>query len=464
MTPTRTLRSVAVPPSRNRPNVVLVFADQWRAQAVGYAGAPNVQTPNLDALARDSVRFSSAVANCPVCSPYRASLITGQYPLTHGVFTNDVHLEHNVPSIADAFRDAGYDTAYIGKWHLNDRGRLAFVPPEDRQGFDFWRAMECTHQYNASHYYADTDEMLAWDGYDAAAQTRCAEDYLRRHDSTRPFFFVLSWGPPHNPYHTAPERFRSLYDPQRLALRPNIPESDAAKAREDLAGYYAHCSALDACLGDLLATLDDTGLADDTLFVFTSDHGDMHGSHGGWRKQWPYDESVLVPFLLRAPAHLAGKPREIDAPLGAVDIMPTLLELCGIDVPRSVEGLSFAPLLRGAAGAPTDAALIACYHPFSEWWRDRGGREYRGLRTARNTYVRTLDGPWLLFDNHADPFQLDNLCGRAEHAELQAALDRRLADILRAQGDEFRPGAEYLERFGIKVDERGATPTAPWPT
>ena len=445
------------------PNMVFVFADQWRAQATGYAGDPNVQTPNLDALATQSVNFTAAVANCPVCSPYRASLITGQYPLTHGVFVNDVHLGHHVPSIADAFAGAGYDTAYVGKWHLDGRGRLAFIPPGDRQGFQFWRAMECTHQYNESYYYGDDDTTLKWDGYDAEAQTRCAAQYVREHDRARPFFLVLSWGPPHNPYQTAPERFRALYEPDAITLRPNVPESDAAKAREDLAGYYAHCSALDACLGELLAALDECSIAENTIFVFTSDHGDMHGSHGGWRKQWPYDESIRVPFLMRWPAQLGREAREIAEPFGVVDIMPTLLGLCGIDVPPSVEGSDFAPFLRGEADAPQDAALIACYHPFSEWWRDRGGREYRGLRTKRHTYVRSLDGPWLLFDNATDPQQLENLCGRPEHAALQAELDARLQQILDAQGDEFRPSSEYIAQWSYEVDARGATPSDPWP-
>ena len=192
------------------PNVVFVFADQWRAQAAGYAGDRNVRTPNLDRLATESIHFTTAVSNCPVCSPYRACLMNGQYPLTHGVFVNDVHLGHDVPSIADAYKGAGYDTAYIGKWHVDGRGRLAFIPPEGRQGFDFWRAMECTHQYNESYYYGDGETTLKWDGYDAEAQTRCAAQYVRGHDRARPFFLVLSWGPPHNPYQTAPELFRAL--------------------------------------------------------------------------------------------------------------------------------------------------------------------------------------------------------------------------------------------------------------
>jgi len=135
---------------RSRPNVVFLLADQWRAQAAGFAGNADVITPNLDRLAAAGINFTNAVSCCPVCSPYRGSLMTGQYPLTHGVFVNDVQLSNKAVSIAQAYKAAGYDTAYIGKWHLDGRGRSNFTPPERRQGFEFWRALECTHNYNNS--------------------------------------------------------------------------------------------------------------------------------------------------------------------------------------------------------------------------------------------------------------------------------------------------------------------------
>lgn len=449
----------AEPPKR--PNLVFVFADQWRAQAAGHAGDPNVKTPSLDRLAGRSVRFTNAVSCCPVCSPYRASLLTGQYADTHGVFLNDVHLASDAPTIAKEFKRAGYDTAYVGKWHLNDHGRLRFIPRADRQGFDFWRVMECTHNYNKSPYYADEDKKLFWEGYDARAQTACVQEYLRGRDKARPFALFLSWGPPHDPYETAPPEFRAMYDPAALKLRANVPKGSEARARKWLAGYYAHCSALDRCLGELLATLQETGLEDNTVFVFTSDHGDMLGSHGEDHKQRPYDESILVPFLLRWPAGL-GQPREIRAPLNSPDIMPTLLGLCGLQAPKSAQGADWSPVLLGRREPPADgAALIACYAPFGEWTRARGGREYRGVRTERYTYVRDLKGPWLLFDNQQDCFQMKNLAGSPEHAEIQKRLEEALQRELRRAGDEFLPGGEYLRKWGYKVDATGSMPTRP---
>jgi len=436
-------------------NVVFVFGDQWRAQATGYAGDPNVKTPNLDALARESTNFTTAVANCPVCSPYRASLLTGQYPLTHGVFLNDVHLADDAVSVGKVFKGAGYDTAYVGKWHVDGRGRSAFIPPESRQGFDFWRALECTHNYNDSAYYADGREKLAWEGYDAEAQTRCAQEYIRSRTDDKPFLLILSWGPPHNPFETAPERFRKLYDPADIILRPNVPENAAEQARRELAGYYAHCSAMDEYLGDLLGTLDEAGLADETSFMFSSDHGDMLGSQGHQRKQKPWDESVLVPCLLHCPELFGRAAREVRMPFSCPDIMPTLLGLCGLDVPRAVEGLDHSRFLLGKEEPKADAALIACYQPFAEYW---DGREYRGVRTERHTYVRSLKGPWLLYDNREDPYQMANLCGKPEHAEVQADLEARLTRILAEQRDEFLSGAEYVGRWGYAVDGSGAVP------
>ncbi|MBN1642206.1 MAG: sulfatase [Anaerolineae bacterium] len=449
-----------------KPNVLLVFGDQWRAQAAGYAGNVNVQTPNLDRLAGQSVRFEHAVAGCPVCSPYRASLLTGQYPLTHGVFVNDVTLRPSPHSLAHAFAEQGYATAYVGKWHVDGHGRSNHIPPERRQGFDYWKALECTHDYAHSAYYAgDSDEKRTWEGYDAIAQTRDAQRYIAdrcadARQREQPFLLVLSFGPPHAPYRTAPEAYQALYDPAAIVLRPNVPEHAAQPSlREDLAGYYAHCTALDACVGDLLQTLRSCGIEEDTVVLFTSDHGDMLGSHGRYKKQQPWDESIRVPFLLRYPALLGAEGRALDAPIDAPDIMPTLLGLCGLPVPEGVEGLDYSRYVRGGRNPSDGAALLMCPQPFGQWTAQRhGGREYRGLRTVRYTYTRSLDGPWLLYDNERDPYQMENLVGDPAHADLVRELDAWLQRRLDALGDAFLPGIDYIREWGYTVDENGTVP------
>ncbi len=444
-----------------QPNIVFVFGDQWRQQATGYAGNPDVKTPHLDALAKECVSFSRAISGCPVCSPYRASLLTGQRPLTHGVFVNDVCLEPNGASIAEAFSAAGYDTAYIGKWHVDGHGRSNYIPPERRLGFDYWKVLECTHNYNHSAYYSgNSDEKLYWEGYDAIAQTHDAEAYIRDHaTSNRPFLLMLSWGAPHAPYDTAPEDYRKLYDPNAIALRPNVPDDMATKAREWLAGYYAHCSTLDACMGSLLDTLDECGLVDDTILVFTSDHGDMLGSQGHMKKQRPWDESIRVPFLLRYPGLVGWQARETDALIDAPDILPTLLGLCEILIPNTVEGVDFSGHIVGGDDPSGGAALLQCLQPFGQWTpRLHGGKEYRGLRTKRYTYVRDLRGAWLLYDNESDPYQMRNLVDDPKLATIRDELDEALLKKLAHQGDEFLPGRDYIKRWGYPVDENGTVP------
>jgi arylsulfatase A-like enzyme len=439
---------------RKKPNLVYVFADQWRAEAAGYAGNREVRTPHLDRLAEESVNFANAVSCCPVCCPYRASLLTGQYPLTHGVFLNDVPLRSEAVSLAEIYQRAGYQTAYIGKWHLDGNQRSAFIPRERRQGFEFWKALDCTHAYNNSFYYSDENVRHKWDGYDAIAQTRVAQQYIREH-AAAPFVLVLSWGPPHDPYGTAPEKYRAFFKPEEISLRPNVPEADHPKARQALAGYYAHIAALDDCAGDILQTIRGAGIEKDTIFVFTSDHGDMLFSRGGQNKQQPWDESIRVPLLLRYPALLGGKGIVLDLPINTPDILPTLLGLSDIAVPETVEGTDFSGVLTGKSPAPDCAALIMCPSPFGQWTRARGGREYRGVRTRRYTYVRDLKGPWLLYDNERDPYQLDNLCNKPEHAALQARLEATLAQKLKDTHDEFLAGGEYIKKWAYEVDDSG---------
>jgi len=441
-----------------KPNLVFIFADQWRAQATGYAADPNAKTPKLDKLASESINFSNAVSGCPVCSPYRASLMTGRYPLTHGVFLNDVPLNTDAVSIAQAYDRAGYETGYIGKWHLDGNKRSAFIPKERRQGFQFWKSLGCTHNYNNSFYYADKNIKLKWECYDAIAQTREAQRYIREHTDGKPFALFLSWGPPHAPYHTAPEKYRRLFNEAEIKLRPNVPKAHRAKARKALAGYYAHIAALDDCVGEIVRTVRESGIEEDTILVFTSDHGDMLFSQGEQKKQRPWEESIRVPMLLRYPATVGREGKTIDMPINSPDIMPTLLGLSGIEIPGTVEGEDFSGVLRGTEKPKNDAVLIACPSPFGQWKRTQGGREYRGVRTRRYTYVRDLKGPWLLYDNEQDPYQVKNLCNKPEYSDLQKKLESILSQKLKQTNDEFVSGWDYIKKWGYVVDESGTVP------
>lgn len=446
---------------QQKPNVIFVFADQWRAQDVGYNGNTVVKTPTIDKLAEESVVFTNAVSGCPVCCPYRASLLTGQYPLTHGVFYNDKSLNPEANSIAKVYKKAGYETGYIGKWHLNGHepgeetfeARMKFIPKEQRQGFDFWQVLECTHDYNNSFYYEDSPEQLKWEGYDAIAQTKSAIGYVnKKSKKDKPFLLMLSWGPPHAPYQTAPEKYQKMYSPATIEIRPNVPDELREKAREDIAGYYAHISALDDCVKELLAAVEEKGISDNTIFVFTSDHGDMLYSHGEVKKQKPWDESLLVPFLIRYPEKLGKTQKVIEMPINTPDIMPTLLGLSGIIVPETVEGTDYSKVITGEEKPKNEAVLIQCAVPFHQWNYGLGGREYRGVRTNRFTYVRDLNGPWLLYDNVMDPYQMNNLLGLDEYLFIQSDLENQLQQLLQQTNDKFLSGEEYMIKWNYLWD------------
>lgn len=444
-----------------KPNVVFVFADQLRGCSVGYAGQEPVKTPNIDRFASQGAIFTNAVSMIPVCGPYRACLITGRTPLSTGIVLNDIALKTTEVSVAHAFKQAGYDTAYIGKWHLDGPDRTAPVPPGPRrQGFDFWMGANFEHNYDRSRYTDNDGTVRQWKGWDARAQTTEAIRYMERRTQTdHPFCLFLSWGPPHHPYRLAPQEYLDRYDPAEINGRPNCLDVP----RDDLWGYYAQTTFLDDQFQRIVDALDEFGLTEDTILVFTSDHGDMHGSHGVYKKQWPWSESILVPFVLRYPG-VAPEGAVLQFPISVIDIMPSLLGLAGAPVPDTVEGVDLAPFIRGDRDDPPESVLIMNPCPFSvgdprgpDQYPDYKGMrlEYRGVITDRYTYVRTIDRRWLLYDNREDPYQMTNLIDAPEHEETRRHLENLMQAHMDTIGDQFLPKEAYYERYGIQLDRRG---------
>jgi arylsulfatase A-like enzyme len=462
---TGAMRVSAAP--EQKPNILFIFADQWRGSATGYAGDPNVKTPNLDRLAAQSLNFCNTVSVCPVCTPYRASLLTGRFPTSTGMFLNDAYLPSEELCMAEILKTAGYTTGYIGKWHIDGHGRDDFIPPERQQGWEYWKVGECSHNYNNSFYYSGNDpQKKFWEGYDAFAQTKDAQNYLKEKVSGgKPFTLVVSYGTPHFPHGSAPDEYKKLYPPESIKLPPNVPESQQAAARKEAQGYYAHCTALDKCIGDLLATLDEAGLTQNTIVVFTSDHGETLGSHGNkpCQKQVPWDVSARVPFLLRFPAGQAGHGLAVKTPITTPDILPTLLGLAGVPIPGSIEGDDLSGAVRNPKISMDRAALYMGVAPFANLGAEAqdNSREYRAIRTSRYTYARDLKGAWLLYDDEKDPYQMNNLANKPEYASLQKELDGKLQAELKKRGDEFRDGQYYIDLWGYKVRNGNSIPYKP---
>lgn len=442
-----------------KPNIVYVCADQWRAESLGSAGNPNVITPNLDKLASEGVNFTNAISTNPVCTPYRAMMLTGQYPLKNGMFMNDVSLDPDSQSFAKLYKQEGYNTAYIGKWHLDGNGRSAFIPKERRQGFDYWKVLECSHSYNNSNYWGNDDELHSWEGYDAAAQTKDAIAYIEAQaKSESPFCLMLSWGPPHAPYETAPKEFQDLYENMDIQLRPNVPDELTEITKAILKGYYAHCSALDSYIKQLQDAIKRNNIEDNTIFVFTSDHGDLINSHKQRKKQRIYEESAKVPFIIKYPALFGKQGQKSDFLLNTLDILPTMLGMSGLNVPDGLDGEDITDVILGKKEDDRKAALVSCIQPFGQWKRALGGKEFRGVITKRYTYAKDLSGEWLFFDNVEDPYQLNNLAGNPAFESIAENLEELLDKELNRLDDEFLPGSSYLEKWEHKVDSTGTVP------
>jgi arylsulfatase A-like enzyme len=425
-----------------KPNILYIFADQMRASVMGCMHDEPVQTPNLDRLATQGVLFTHAYANTPVCTPSRATLLTGKHALSARCIVNDLRLPEDELSIADVLNGHGYRCGYVGKWHLDGISRHMFTPPgRRRHGFDdYWAAYNCNHNYLDPKWFEDdSPELKHGTGYDADIQTDQAIGFIERFQA-EPWCLFLSWGPPHDPYRMAPKEFLEMYPPDQIALRPNMEGVD----REAVAGYYAHVSALDHNMGRLMATLDRLGLADDTIVVFSSDHGDMLWAHGRRNKQQPHEESIHIPLIIRWPGHLpAGKVEE--TLIGVSDHTPTLLGLAGAPAPATMNGLDLSGRLLGQdAPAPTSVFINehASFDQAQTW------QPWRGVRTQRYTYARWLQGGALLFDNAADPYQMHNLAHEPEHAALLGELEAELQGWLARLGDKFMPGEAHIRELG----------------
>ncbi len=440
-----------------RPNIVYVFADQWRASSVGYTGDTNIKTPAIDHLASEGLNFVNCVSVQPVSTPHRASLMTGRYPTSTGMFLNDLYLPSEELCIAEIFAEAGYNTGYIGKWHLDGHGRSTFIPPARRQGWEYWKTAECDHNNHRSHYYTgNSDVKLHWEGFDVFAQTADAQSYiLDKSKNNKPFILMLSYGPPHPASPKAPEEYRAMYPMENIVVPGNVPVELHQKAKEELQNYYALASTIDKSIGDLLKTIEEAGIADNTIFIFTSDHGGMIYSHGFPRadKQVAWNESAHVPFLLRYPKMHGKQGRVVETPINTPDITATLIGLAGIKMPKTIEGENLSKLVKKDTEIKDRSSLFMSVAPFNGT-----GLAYRAIRTKRYTYTRYIDASRTLFDHVNDPLELNNLIGNAEFNAVAKKMEAKLKKQLTKINDDFRDPKTYIEQYGYELDSKNAIP------
>jgi arylsulfatase A-like enzyme len=443
------------------PNILVVLADQLRAQSVGCYGNTEVKTPHLDRMASEGVLFENALANTPVCCPARANMLTGAYSHRNGMIANDLRLRESETTIAEILETRKYRTGFIGKWHLDGGPRLpGFIPPGPRrQGFEFWAANECSHQHFNTQYFRDSPDPVPIRKFEAEAWTDIGIEFLKesRRDP-RPFFLTIAMGPPHDPY-GAPGEYMKMYNPAKLAMRPNWRQgAPNVPGPKEIAAYYAATTAVDDQMGRLLRTLQELSMDENTIVLFSSDHGDMLGSQGQRLKRKPWEESIRIPGIMRYPRRLKAG-RRLDVPFTQVDFAPTLLSLCGIRPLDTMQGIDLGSIVLGQHGRAPDSAFFQIFGPYQG---DGTEACWRGIRTPTHMYARYRDKPWVLYDLQKDPYQMNNLAGQRGAAGLQAELEKRLNQWMERTGDSWNynwshpvedRGRLYRHRTFYTVDE-----------
>lgn len=435
-----------------KPNLLWIFGDQHRGQALGVAGDPNVYTPNIDNLAREGLYFRQAVSNNPWCTPFRGSLLTGRY--SHDcVWQTPQRLDPNHRTIADILRAAGYRSHYIGKWHLGGSNEDHHIPQAERGRFDSWIGYEnINNQYYCSvHGHDETGRELEprrLDGYETDALTDLLIDRLEKETErmqqgvTDPFFAILSVQPPHNPY-VAPPGFTGRRSPAGITLRANVPPVERLRdeARVDLAGYYGQIENLDWNLARIREALSRLELAENTVIMFFSDHGDMHLSHGMREKSSPWEESIRIPFIIGGEIPF-GERRAgpVDALLGATDILPTTLGLCGVDKPDDLPGFDFSAYRWAAEDTPLRNEPESAYvqHLVRKMHPGSIDRPWRGVVTRDGWKYACMPGaPLCMYNLNEDPYETHNMIFQRRYLTERTELQSLLAEWIASTGDDF---------------------------
>jgi arylsulfatase A-like enzyme len=455
-------------PKRKQPNVLYVFSDQHRQCSLPGQPHNGAIAPNIAKFGHENLSFNQCISNYPVCSPYRGMLMSGLWPMQSGIVDNAMQLPTTVGSIGHAFSDAGYDTSYIGKWHLA-RNDGNFIPTgAGRQGFKDWHVWARTNPHFDKSFTFDpnTGARIQPKGYNCTLMTDQAVEFIHsRAAEAKPWMVMLSWNPPHPPFGDAPNAEKALMRPENLPLRPNVKlnasHSNALESetrlREVQRNYFAHIAAVDLEFARLLKALDETGQTKDTIVIYTSDHGEMMGSQGYMDKRLPWEESCNVPFMVRYPG-VTPREKTSDILFSTIDIYPTLCGLAGIPIPPHCRGRDLSGAMRGEPIQPP--ASVFLMHISKDHATD--GDEnvaplFRGIRTNRHTYAIANDGRWCLYDNQEDPFQQNNLVDEASTVDLRENLEKLILNWMKQAEDSF-PLVSLSGKLSVHANEAATLP------
>jgi arylsulfatase A-like enzyme len=471
--PAMTLSSLVLAGSliaeQQRPNVVMIVVDDLRFDEIGVGGHPYLETPDIDRLAAEGAMFTSAYHSTPLCSPNRATILTGQYVSRHGILDNTSrsHASHRLDLFPKELQEAGYTTAHVGKWHMGN-------DPTPRPGYDYWVSFAGQGKTNDPELY-ENGGLHPVEGYITDIFTDRATEFIKR-SGDQPFFVYIGHKAVHPeakqlddgtvdlsvPREFIPaERHRGRYDGKVVERRPNYGfseeerltkpvikealdirrelEKDEDWAREIDPGISEvtirrraeMMLAVDEGVGHILDTLEEIGQLDNTLIIFTSENGYFYGEHGlTVERRLPYEESVRTPLLMRYPK-LIEPGTKVDSLVTSIDLAPTVLDVTGTEIPEHVQGKSLTPLMGGLADRVQDSILIEFYsheNPFP--WTAK--LDYRVVRRGKLKYIR-----WIRFEDEAelydlatDPYELNNLAKSPDMAGIVEDLERDMRRLV----------------------------------
>ena len=442
-----------------RPSIVVVLVDDLRWDELGCTGHPFVRTPSIDRIARQGARFRNAFATTPLCSPSRGCFLTGQYAHHHGVVdnTNRSALSHRLVTFPRILQAAGYETAYVGKWHMGNDDTA-------RPGFDYWASMkgqgtsfdpELNENGRRASYTGHTTDVLNERAV-AFVQKRRDEPFCLyfAHKALHPELVQFDDGSISDPKAAEfmpAKRHKDLYADAPIPRRLNVTDTLEGKAAlqrriaglpplgpetgtsdETIRDRLRMLAAIDEGVGQLLDALEKTDQLDDTVFVFTSDHGYWYGEHGlSVERRLPYDEAARIPLLVRYP-RLVKAGGLVDDMALSIDLAPTLLELAGFEPPHTMDGRSLAPLLQGKRPGDWRTSFLIEYYTDTVFPRvlDMG---YKAIRTERYKYIHytDMDGMDELYDLKSDPYEMRNMIDNPAAQETLGKLKEELETFLK---------------------------------
>ncbi len=475
--------------SAKRPNLIFIMADDHASHAMSCYGSKVNKTPNLDRIAEQGVRFTNAFCTNSICAPCRAVVLTGKYSHVNGVLDNRDVFDGSQPTFPSMLQKAGYETAIIGKWHLHS----------DPIGFDYWKILKGQGKY-FDPIFIEMGKRFTQSGYVTDIIGQETIDWIRNRKSDKPFCLISHHKAPHRNWQSderhaqmydggnipEPETFNDDYKTRSLAateqemtierhLTPNDLKIDPPdgltgealkkwKYQRYMQDYLGCVASIDDNVGKLLDFLDESGLAENTVVIYTSDQGFFLGDHGWYDKRFMYEEAFRMPLVVRFPREL--KPGTVSSEMVLnLDIAPTLLDFAGVTIPSAIQGRSFRPIMKGETASDWRKSAYYHYYEYPAWHMVK--RHY-GVRTERYKLIHfyfDIDA-WELYDLKTDPNELNNLYNDPAHQDTVKELKAEIVRLQKQYGDSFELAQKILkedlkndairERVRKKAAERDA--------